>query len=103
MWESAAANRADLRGVNLRFADLEQVMMMNADLARADLREADLSYTSLNGVNLTRANLTEPRPNRPTIPRSVCLSTGPLTLLPSWPPLTPTRAFMALLKSVALQ
>ena len=61
MWESAAANRADLRGVNLRFADLEQVMMMNADLARADLREADLSYTSLNGVNLTRANLTGAR------------------------------------------
>ena len=51
MWESAAANRDDLRGANLRFADLEQVMMMNADL----------SYTSLNGVNLTRANLTGAR------------------------------------------
>ncbi|EAH2714171.1 hypothetical protein D5L25_15675 [Listeria monocytogenes] len=43
--------RADLRGANLRHADLRRADLSGANLRHADLRRADLSYADLNWIN----------------------------------------------------
>ncbi|MBW5737328.1 pentapeptide repeat-containing protein [Listeria monocytogenes] len=49
--------RADLRGANLRRANLSYADLNGADLRGANLRRANLSYADLNGANLSGANL----------------------------------------------
>ena len=54
--------RADLRGVDLRWAlfreaDLREANLREADLRWANLREADLRWANLRGANLRGANL----------------------------------------------
>ncbi|HFL0658796.1 TPA: pentapeptide repeat-containing protein [Listeria monocytogenes] len=63
----ADLRRADLSGANLRHADLRRADLSGANLRHADLRRADLSYANLsyadlsyadlNGANLSYANL----------------------------------------------
>ena len=60
--ERPVAPRADLRGVNLRDADLYGADLRWADLRGvnlygADLRDADLTGANLTGINLRGANL----------------------------------------------
>jgi hypothetical protein len=54
--------RADLRGANLREADLREANLRwanlsEADLSEADLREANLRWADLSGADLSEANL----------------------------------------------
>ncbi|MCB2481186.1 pentapeptide repeat-containing protein, partial [Listeria monocytogenes] len=49
--------RADLRGANLRHADLRRADLSGANLRHADLRRADLSYANLSYADLSYANL----------------------------------------------
>ncbi|PNQ54905.1 pentapeptide repeat-containing protein, partial [Listeria monocytogenes] len=49
--------RADLRGANLRHADLRRADLRGANLRHADLRRADLSYANLSYADLSYANL----------------------------------------------
>ncbi|EPD6607547.1 pentapeptide repeat-containing protein [Listeria monocytogenes] len=49
--------RADLRGANLRHADLRRADLSGANLRHADLRRADLSYADLRHADLRRADL----------------------------------------------
>ncbi|HDU7181347.1 TPA: pentapeptide repeat-containing protein [Listeria monocytogenes] len=49
--------RADLRGANLRHADLRRADLSGANLRHADLRRANLSYADLNGADLNGADL----------------------------------------------
>ncbi|EAE5327668.1 pentapeptide repeat-containing protein [Listeria monocytogenes] len=49
--------RADLRGANLRHADLRRADLSYANLSYADLRRADLSYANLSYADLSYANL----------------------------------------------
>ncbi|NVS52579.1 pentapeptide repeat-containing protein [Listeria monocytogenes] len=49
--------RADLRGANLRHADLRRADLSGANLRHADLRRADLSYANLSYADLRRADL----------------------------------------------
>ena len=58
-WENM---KADLRGANLRdadlsYADLSGANLSYADLSYADLRDANLSYANLRDANLRDANL----------------------------------------------
>ena len=53
--EEAVENGADLRGVNLRDADLYGAELNGADLRGADLREATLYQANLNGAELMNA------------------------------------------------
>ena len=55
--DSVEAVRADLRGANLSGADLSCADLSGADLRGADLREADLSCAYLSGANLSGADL----------------------------------------------
>jgi uncharacterized protein YjbI with pentapeptide repeats len=48
---------ADLRGANLRRADLRDANLRGANLRRADLRDANLSGADLSGADLRRADL----------------------------------------------
>ena len=50
---------ADLSQADLRRADLREADLSQADLRRADLRLADLSQADLRGANLQRADLRE--------------------------------------------
>ena len=52
--------RADLRGVDLRFADLSGSNLIEADLSGSDLREADLRFANLSGVDLIEASINWP-------------------------------------------
>lgn len=47
----------NLRGVNLRYADLTGADLREVDLTGANLREVDLTGADLTGANLTNANL----------------------------------------------
>ncbi|MHC5246663.1 pentapeptide repeat-containing protein [Listeria monocytogenes] len=49
--------RADLRGANLRHADLRRADLSGANLRHADLRRADLSYANLRRADLSYADL----------------------------------------------
>lgn len=49
--------RLDLRGTNLRYANLSNVDLSGADLRYADLRGANLSGANLSGANLRYADL----------------------------------------------
>ncbi|GFE70533.1 pentapeptide repeat-containing protein [Chroococcus sp. FPU101] len=49
--------RADLRGLNLSYADLTGADLSNANLREIDLRGANLSEANLNEADLTGANL----------------------------------------------
>ncbi|HHW3087002.1 TPA: pentapeptide repeat-containing protein [Listeria monocytogenes] len=49
--------RADLRGANLRHADLRRADLSGANLRHADLRRADLSGANLRHADLSYANL----------------------------------------------
>ena len=49
--------RADLRGADLRGADLSRADLRWADLRGADLNGADLRWADLNGADLSGANL----------------------------------------------
>ncbi|EJG9239661.1 pentapeptide repeat-containing protein [Listeria monocytogenes] len=53
----ADLRRADLSGANLRHADLRRADLSGANLRHADLRRANLSYADLNGADLNGANL----------------------------------------------
>lgn len=48
---------ADLRGMNLEGADLEEVLLVSADLSGANLKDSCLDYTDLTNANLQGANL----------------------------------------------
>ena len=48
---------ADLRGANLKYADLRGADLRSANLANAYLRGADLEHANLRGANLTGADL----------------------------------------------
>lgn len=50
-------DRASLRGVNLRMADLDYTSLRDADLRGADLSETKLYQTSLNNADFRNANL----------------------------------------------
>ncbi|HGI6700708.1 TPA: pentapeptide repeat-containing protein [Listeria monocytogenes] len=49
--------RADLRGANLRHADLRRADLSGANLRHADLRRADLSGADLSNADLSNADL----------------------------------------------
>ena len=51
------ARKGLLRGANLRGADLRRANLSGADLSGANLRRADLSGADLSGANLRRADL----------------------------------------------
>ncbi|WP_078055490.1 pentapeptide repeat-containing protein [Listeria monocytogenes] len=53
----ADLRRADLSGANLRHADLRRADLSGANLRHADLRHADLSYANLSYADLSYANL----------------------------------------------
>ncbi|AEO25533.1 pentapeptide repeat-containing protein [Listeria monocytogenes] len=53
----ADLRRADLSGANLRHADLRRADLSGANLRHADLRRADLSYANLSYADLSYANL----------------------------------------------
>ncbi|HAA9321510.1 TPA_asm: hypothetical protein GHL50_08555 [Listeria monocytogenes] len=53
----ADLRRADLSGANLRHADLRRADLRGANLRHADLRRADLSYANLSYADLSYANL----------------------------------------------
>ncbi|WP_421073058.1 pentapeptide repeat-containing protein [Listeria monocytogenes] len=53
----ADLRRADLSGANLRHADLRRADLSGANLRHADLRRADLSYANLSYANLRHADL----------------------------------------------
>jgi uncharacterized protein YjbI with pentapeptide repeats len=53
-WENM---KADLRGANLRGADLYKANLLGANLRGADLYKANLYGANLRGANLTRADL----------------------------------------------
>ncbi|MDR1563905.1 MAG: pentapeptide repeat-containing protein [Oscillospiraceae bacterium] len=52
-----SGSRANLRGADLRGADLSYANLRGADLRGADLRGADLSYADLRGADLRGADL----------------------------------------------
>jgi hypothetical protein len=55
--DDPAGVRANLRGANLRGADLSWANLRGADLSWANLREANLSGADLREANLSGANL----------------------------------------------
>ena len=55
--QAAVKSCADLRGANLRDADLRCADLYGADLRGANLRDADLYGADLRGANLRGANL----------------------------------------------
>jgi hypothetical protein len=59
MWVDGeeGGERADLRGTNLRSADLRCTNLRYADLRSADLRSADLHYANLSYADLRSADL----------------------------------------------
>ena len=58
---STPLSNANLRGADLREANLEGTGLVNADLAGADLREAKLSKADLRQANLNGADLSDTR------------------------------------------
>lgn len=55
--EEANLQGADLRGVDLREANLQGADLQRADLRGADLRGANLQWAGLQGADLRRADL----------------------------------------------
>ena len=52
-----SGEKADLRGANLRYADLSNADLRGANLRYADLREADIRGADLSNADLRGANL----------------------------------------------
>jgi len=55
--DPATGKEANLRGVDLRGADLKEANLRGVDLRGADLRGVDLQNTNLRWANLKKANL----------------------------------------------
>lgn len=51
-------SKADLGGINLRFANLSKANLTQADLSGTDLEKADLRQANFEHANLEKANLT---------------------------------------------